>query len=184
MSGALPVGAPRIAIFVDYENVKGRERVRPHAILEAIKKDVSVFGIVASAKVYLALGRINDPTILPQATLYEIYKAGGEPVTVPSFVGGDGYVVKSLVDPELICDLTEDPYVHPGIGVYCVASGDKDMLSPIRRLRRNGKSVRLYAPEECAAILASEVEGYADSASGVVKLPELLGSAMITPAGG
>jgi uncharacterized LabA/DUF88 family protein len=174
LSGHLPDTAPKVAIFIDYENVKGPERTPAHLILKAIKRDVSAFGVVALSKVYLALGRLNDPTTIPQSALYEIYRAGGEPVVVPSFVGKDGSVVKSMVDPEMICDLMESPYEKGSISVYCVASGDKDMLPAARRLHRKGMAVRLYAPDCCAAILRDEVEGYADLHSGFVELEDTL----------
>lgn len=174
MSGRLPETEPRVAIFVDYENVKGPQRIPPHVILGAIKADVRNFGVLAYSKVYLALGKLGDQAGLPQAALYEIYRAGGEPVVVPSFVGGDGTVVKSMVDPELICDLMESLHGEPAVTVYCLASGDKDMLVPLRRLHKRGKAVRLYAPASCASILRTEVQEYADPLSGVIRLDSAL----------
>jgi hypothetical protein len=55
-------------------------------------------------------------------------------------------------------DIVESIFTHPDVTAYCIATGDKDYLPVVRKLRKYGKAVRIYYRGQCASVLAAEIE--------------------------
>lgn len=153
--GALLRGA---AVFVDYENAKncGGRTLFPDEIIAAIRNDLTRFGAPSFVNVYMAIGLPESPAPVSNGMMYRVFKAGGTVVPCPSFRNGTD-APKNLADPTAIIDIGESLLVHPEVGCYALATGDKDFIPAIRKLRKYGKQVRLYHGDGLSAHLRDEV---------------------------
>jgi uncharacterized LabA/DUF88 family protein len=171
-------GLARIAIFVDYDNVKGHStaRLTPSQIMDAIRCDLGPECIVQVEKLYLPMGMPDDHSPLDRDDIFKAFAHGAEPVTVPSFRGSGTLGIKNIADPTAIVDIVKCIFTHPEIPYYVIVTGDKDFLPAVRELRKNGKGVRIYYRVDCADILMSEVEWIkGDGFSATINIEEILG---------
>jgi len=150
----------RTAIFVDYDNLKGSNDrpLAPGEIIDAIRGDLGVEHVVQFTNVYWAMGLPDDPSPVDRNKIYQLYSKGANPIPVPSFRGSGMERVKNITDSSAIVDIIESLLSHPEIEAYCIATGDKDFVPAVRKLRSYGKLVRIYYRDECAKVLEAEVE--------------------------
>ena len=148
----------RAAVFVDYENVKsccGR-MLFPDEIIAAIQGDLARIASPSFVNVYLAVGLPESPAPVSNGLMYRVFKAGGTAVLCPSFRNGTD-APKNLADPTAIIDIGESLFTHPEISRYVLATGDKDFIPAVRKLRMYGKEVRLYYGDSLSNHLREEV---------------------------
>jgi hypothetical protein len=88
--------------------------------------------------------------------MYRVFKAGGTAVLCPSFRNGTNSP-KNLADPTAIIDIGESLFTHPEVNRYVLATGDKDFIPAVRKLRMYGKEVRLYHGDSLSSHLQQEV---------------------------
>jgi hypothetical protein len=158
MSRNLPHCGPEIAVFVDYENVKrcdGRV-LFPDEVIRAIRGDLSKFGTVSFVNVYLAVGLPESSAPVSNGLMYRVFEVGGTAILCPSFRSGTE-VPKNLADPTAIIDIGESIFAHSEVGRYILATGDKDFIPAVRKLRKYGKEVRLYHGDSLSVHLRHEV---------------------------
>lgn len=175
---------PSIAVFIDYDNIKfsnGRTFL-PDELIAAIRGDLARFGAPSFVNVYLAVGLPESTAPVSNGLMYRVFKAGGTAVLCPSFRNGTD-APKNLADPTAIIDIGESIFAHPEIGRYALATGDKDFIPAVRKLREYGKEVRLYHGDSISVHLRDEVLlGLADETPqtgndafpGVVSLGEVI----------
>lgn len=146
------------AVFIDYENVKsvGGRSLFPDEVIAAIRGDLSRFGTPSFVNVYLAMGLPESQVPVSNAMMFRVFKAGGTAIPCPSFRNGTDSP-KNLADPTAIIDIGESIFAHPELGRYVLATGDKDFIPAVRKLRRYGKDVRLYHGDSVSVHLRSEV---------------------------
>ena len=151
-------GASRTGVFIDYENVKNcnSRTLLPDEVISAIRNDLAKFGTPSSVNVYLAAGLPESPAPVSNGLMYRVYKAGGSAVLCPSFRNGTD-APKNLADPTAMTDIMESLFSNPGLGSYALATGDKDFIPVVRKLRKYGKDVRLYHGDSLSAHLRDEV---------------------------
>ena len=144
--------------FIDYENVKnvGGRVLFPDEVIGAIRRDVTKFGAASFVNVYLAVGLPESPAPVSNGLMYRVFKAGGTPVLCPSFRNGTS-APKNLADPTAIIDIGESMFAHPEVDRYVLATGDKDFIPAVRKLRMYGKKVRLYHGDSLSSHLRDEV---------------------------
>ena len=151
-------GSRGIAIFIDYENVKNVDGhvLLPDEVIGAIRGDAAKFGAVSFVNVYLAVGLPESPAPVSNGLMYRVFKEGGTAVLCPSFRSGTN-APKNLADPTAIIDIGESIFAHPEVGRYVLATGDKDFIPAVRKLRKYGKEVRLYHGDSLSAHLRDEI---------------------------
>lgn len=167
----------RAAIFVDYENLKGRSVepiFSPSDIIETIRDNLGAQSIVQFGRVYLAMGLPDDMSPVDRNKVYQIYTRGMEPITVPSFKGNGSERVKNIADCSVMVDIVESIFTHREVTAYCIATGDKDYVPVVRKLRKYGKAVRIYYRGQCASVLAAEIDSLrGDGFSSTIDLESL-----------
>ena len=147
------------AVFVDYENVKvckGRV-LFPDEVIDTIRRDLVRFGPPLFVNVYLAIGLPESQAPVSNGLMYRVFKAGGTVIQCPSFRNGTDSP-KNLADPTAIIDIGESLFTHPEIGRYVLATGDKDFIPAVRKLRMYGKEVRLYHGDSLSSHLQQEIK--------------------------
>ncbi len=151
-------GGPDIAVFIDYENVKscGGRVLLPDEIIAVVRSGLARFGTASFVNVYLAAGLPESPDHVSNGLMYRVFKAGGTAVLCPSFRNGTNSP-KNLADPTAIIDIGESIFARPEMGRYALATGDKDFIPAVRKLRKYGKEVRLYHGDSLSAHLRDEV---------------------------
>jgi hypothetical protein len=107
--------------------------------------------------VYLAVGLPESPVPVSNGLVYRVFKVGGTPILCPSFRNGTE-VPKNLADPTAIIDIGESIFAHPEVDRYILATGDKDFIPAVRKLRKYGKEVRLYHGDSVSVHLREEVQ--------------------------
>ncbi len=152
-------GVWRVAIFVDFDNLKLRDGrfLEPGDIVQAIRNDLGASVVVQLGNLYLGMGLPEDSAPMDRRSLRQIYTQGISPVPTPSFKGSGTERVKNIADSSALVDIIASIFSYPEINAYCIATGDKDFLPGIRELRKRGKAVRIYYRRECADVLANEV---------------------------
>lgn len=147
-----------LAVFIDYENVKNIDgRVfLPDEVISAIRGDVARFGTASFVNVYLAVGLPESPAPVSNGLVFRVFKVGGTAVLCPSFRNGAN-APKNLADPTAIIDIGESLFTHPEVDRYVLATGDKDFIPAVRKLRMYGKKVRLYHGDSLSSHLRDEV---------------------------
>jgi hypothetical protein len=147
-----------LAVFVDYENVKNSNGrvLLPDEVIDAICRDVARFGTTSFVNVYLAVGLPESPAPVSNGLMYRVFKAGGTAVLCPSFRNGTN-APKNLADPTAIIDIGESLFAHPEVNRYVLATGDKDFIPAVRKLRMYGKEVRIYHGDSLSSHLRDEV---------------------------
>ena len=151
-------GLRRAAVFLDYENIKncnGRTLL-PDAVISVIRNDLAKFGTPSFINVYLAAGLPESQAPVSNGLVYRVFKAGGTAVLCPSFRNGTN-APKNLADPTAIIDIGESLFAHPEMTRYVLATGDKDFIPAVRKLRKYDKEVRLYHGDSLSAHLRDEV---------------------------
>jgi hypothetical protein len=96
----------RVAVFVDYECIKGSPPARSGEIIQSIRSDIGSKGTIQLAKVYFAMGLPSDRSHIEEAKLFQAFEAGADPVPVPSFKG-DGMISKNLADQSATVDIVD-----------------------------------------------------------------------------
>jgi len=172
----------QIAIFVDYENVKISEKgsfCHPDSILKAIYDEIQNIGQIRLVKVYLAMGLEDNPKPLNPGQIFNLYKSGADPIPVPSFKTYEGQKPKNIADSVMICDIMEALCLHPQIDIFCLATGDKDFIPIVRRLRNYGKEIILFHRGNYSRHLIDEIsliQCSTDVPSKCINLDTLLGT--------
>ena len=146
------------AVFIDYENVKNVEGrvLLPDEVIGAIRGDAARFGTPSFVNVYLAVGLPESPAPVTNGLMYRAFKAGGTAILCPSFRSGAN-APKNLADPTAIIDIGESIFAHPEVDRYVLATGDKDFIPAVRKLRKYGKEVRLYHGDSLSVHLRDEL---------------------------
>ena len=152
------IGSERAAVFVDYENVKncGGRTLLPDEVIAAVRSDLARFMAPSFINVYLAVGLPESQAPVSNGLMYRVFKAGGTAVLCPSFRNGT-LSPKNLADPTAIIDIGESIFAHPEIRHYVLATGDKDFIPAVRKLRKYGKHVRLYHGDSVSSHLRDEI---------------------------
>ena len=147
-----------LAVFIDYENVKNVDNrvFLPDEVISAIRGDVARFGTISFVNVYLAVGLPESSAPVSNGLMYRVFKAGGTAVLCPSFRSGAN-APKNLADPTAIIDIGESLFTRREIGRYVLATGDKDFIPAVRKLRMYGKEVRLYHGDSLSSHLQQEI---------------------------
>jgi NYN domain len=158
MSGEPGARNPGVAVFIDYENVKNVNGsvLLPDEVIGAIRGDVARFGTSSFVNVYLAIGLPESPAPVSNGLMYRVFKAGGTTVLCPSFRNGTN-APKNLADPTAIIDIGESLFTRPEVDRYVLATGDKDFIPAVRKLRMYSKDVRLYHGDSISSHLRDEV---------------------------
>jgi len=163
----------RIAVFIDYESIKGDPPRKSGEVIRAIRKDLESAGVIQMDNIYFAMG-LPDSTPVERAKIYQAYEEGADPIAVPSFQGNGGGP-KNLADGEAMVDIIDTLHTRPEITAYCIGTNDKDFLPAIRKLAGYGKSVRLYYNRTAANVLRQFVDSLSkDGFSRCVDLSYLL----------
>lgn len=158
MSGQPGAANRSLAVFIDYENIKsvGGRVLFPDEVVGAIRGDMAKFGTISFVNVYLAVGLPESQTPVSNGLMYRVFKTGGTPVLCPSFRNGTS-APKNLADPTAIIDIGESLFTHPEVSRYVFATGDKDFIPAVRKLRMYGKEIRLYHGDSLSSHLQEEV---------------------------
>ena len=158
MNGRNEAGKRGLAVFIDYENVKNVDgrALLPDEVIGTIRGDAAKFGAASFVNVYLAVGLPESPTPVNNGLMYRAFKAGGTAVLCPSFRSGAN-TPKNLADPTAIIDIGESIFAHPEVDRYVLATGDKDFIPAVRKLRKYGKEVRLYHGDSLSVHLRDEI---------------------------
>jgi uncharacterized LabA/DUF88 family protein len=127
-------------------------------VIEAIRDDLGAGRIVQFCNMYLAMGLPDDTSLVDKNIVYQTYARGTEPILVPSFKGNGSDRIKNIADCSAMVDIVESIFMHPEVEGYCIATGDKDYVPVVRKLRKCGKAVRIYYRGQCASVLAAEIE--------------------------
>lgn len=176
-----------VAIFIDYANVSGHigngTLLKPQEVIRRIENYARMVGKVGLVNTYMPVGSLKDhlgDKYISQ-NAYHIYTSGAQAIHAPSFdrsmpsVEGHGTAVdsqcseKNISDEEMMCDIVETIFTRSWIDTFFIATGDKDFLPAIRKLRNHGKNIILFrrSMQVLHASLVYEIElGKVDLESG------------------
>jgi len=144
-----------MAVYIDNDNtilsVKDQTGSTAYDI-EKMAKDLGTEGNMVIGRVYL-----NPGTFSQSRLMHVFWEQGFQPVYAASYHAGD--TIKSLADPQMVLDIQETLYERPSIEKFVIASGDKDFVPVIRKLREKEKEVILmYIEGSEAEILRKDAE--------------------------
>lgn len=125
------------ALFIDWENLKWSLRdlgrvPNISSILDAARER----GRVVAARAYADWqqgGHHLDPP--------NLYRAGIEPVYIPSRMGRESQVLKNSADVKLAVDTIDYAQTFPHVRIFFIVSGDADLVHLATYLRMQGKHV-------------------------------------------
>ncbi|HAJ37638.1 MAG TPA: hypothetical protein DCL15_18375 [Chloroflexi bacterium] len=151
--------APRVAIYIDYENIHiGLERQgrqpSPQAILQAVRAESADLGRPGEIHAYADWQALCDEQ--HGDVQRELVKLG---VKTHYQIGRHG---KNCADMEITVDVCAALDVtRPGVGVdtFVLVTGDRDLAPVARRVRQQGKRLRILTLRQC---LAHELKECAD----------------------
>lgn len=129
----------RVALFVDYENIRRSLEHHfdpcpaPQVLCEKLYEAASRYGHVLLANAYADWS-------IAGTDAREFRRRQIEPRLVLTKENGD-----DRTDITMSLDALETLYVEPGIDVYVIASGDSDFHDLLQRLRRRGKRIVVTA---------------------------------------
>jgi hypothetical protein len=149
-----------VALFIDWDNLAISTAVDFAGAVpdvRAIVKAAQRFGTVLLARAYAEWNVSSDRL--------SVYRAGVEPVYAPTFrfepePGTNQPRGKSLADPCLVTDCIDTMHLMPEINVFCLVSGDKDLIPIVRLAQLRGKRVVVIGPDFVAAILRDMADEY------------------------
>jgi hypothetical protein len=104
------------------------------------------------------MGLPGDLSAVNRNEIFQTYAHGTEPITIPSFKGTGSERIKNIADSSAMVDIVESMFMHPEIAAYCIATGDKDYVPVVRKLRKYGRAVRIYYRGQCASVLMAEID--------------------------
>jgi len=141
-----------VALLVDWENLKWsldrRFRIAPN--ISSLVQAAEDFGRLVVARAYAdwtaPVLRLDAPNL---------YRAGIEPVYVPSKHPTRGSTLKNSADVKLAVDAAEISARFPHIGVYLLVTGDGDLIHILNYLRLNGRRVVVIGVGESMNALIS-----------------------------
>ena len=150
-------GKGGVALLVDFENlVRGVERAGGELDCGLLTALAAGFGRVRVARAY-ADWRMADTG--PHRE--RVAGAGIEAVDV--LVRREGVLVKNAVDVRMAVDAVELAWSMPRVGIYVLATGDRDFVPVVQALRRHGRSVVGVCPRDAASgALADACEAFVD----------------------
>ena len=129
------MGTSNFAVFVDLENVGGKE-----SMLQYVIEKVKIRGDILLGKVYGYTDRYSD---LKHCILSNTFSV------VPSLRYGK--IQKNNLDIQLVIDALEVAYVNPLIDSFCIVSGDSDYTPLVGKLKGMGKHVLGISRSEAAS---------------------------------
>jgi len=129
------LGKSNFAVFVDLENVGGKE-----SMLSYVIEKVKIRGDILLGKVYGYTDRYSD---LKHVILSNTF------TVVPSLRYGK--VQKNNLDIQLVIDALEVAYTNPLIDCFCIVSGDSDYTPLVGKLKGMGKHVFGISRSEAAS---------------------------------
>ena len=129
------MGKANFAVFVDLENVGGKE-----SMLRYVIEKVKIQGDILLGKVYGYTDQYSD---LKQCLLSNTFSV------VPSLRWGK--CQKNNLDIQLVIDAMEVAYVNPLIDSFCIVSGDSDYTPLVGKLKSMGKHVMGISRSEAAS---------------------------------
>lgn len=129
------MGKSNFAVFVDLENVGGKE-----SMLRYVIEKVKIRGDILLGRVYGYTDRYSD---LKQCLLSNTFNV------VPSLRYGKNQ--KNNLDIQLVLDAMEVAYTNPLIDSFCIVSGDSDYVPLVGKLKSMGKFVFGISRSEAAS---------------------------------
>jgi hypothetical protein len=149
-----------VALFIDWDNL-------------AISTSVDFAGAVPDVRAIVKAAQRSGTVLLARAYAewnvssdrLSVYRAGVEPVYAPTFrfepePGSQVPRGKSLADPCLVTDCIDTMHLMPNVNVFCLVSGDKDLIPIVRLAQLRGKRVVVIGPDFVAAILREMADEY------------------------
>lgn len=129
------MGKSNFAVFVDLENVGGKE-----SMLRSIIEKVKIRGDILLGKVYGYTDHYSDLKPVLLSNTFQV---------VPSLRYGKNQ--KNNLDITLVIDAMEVAYTNPLIDSFCIVSGDSDYMPLVGRLKSMGKFVLGISRSEAAS---------------------------------
>ncbi|HLZ09411.1 MAG TPA: NYN domain-containing protein, partial [Chloroflexota bacterium] len=149
-----------VALFIDWDNL-------------AISTAVDFAGAVPDVRAIVRAAQRSGTVLLARAYAewnvssdrLSVYRAGVEPVYAPTFrfepePGSQVPRGKSLADPCLVTDCIDTMHLMPAVNIFCLVSGDKDLIPIVRLAQLRGKRVVVIGPDFVAAILREMADEY------------------------
>ena len=129
------MGKSNFAVFVDLENVGGKE-----SMLRSIIEKVKIRGDILLGKVYGYTDHYSDLKPVLLSNTFQV---------VPSLRYGKNQ--KNNLDITLVIDAMEVAYTNPLIDSFCIVSGDSDYMPLVGKLKSMGKFVLGISRSEAAS---------------------------------
>ena len=142
----------KIALFVDFDNMRISSEGRKYIDLEAVKEYLSDKGLFVLGKIYFKLDGDKQEDFLRK-----LWNLNIKPIYSPIFGWKEtNNKSKSLADPMMIVDIMETLLKNNNITTIALMTGDKDFVPIVRKIKEYGKKVILIYPENAAEILKNE----------------------------
>src|ERR1700674_2238499 len=149
-----------VSLFIDWDN-------------RAISPAVDFAGAVPDVRAIVRAAQRSGTILIARAYAewnvssdrLSVYRAGVEPVYAPTFrfepePGSQVPRGKSLADPCLVTDCIDTMHLMPAVNIFCLVSGDKDLIPIVRLAQLRGKRVVVIGPDFVAAILREMADEY------------------------